>query len=130
MKPLRSISVLILLLALLAGCAGTKKAALSPAAGTWSFRLDAGSEVRTGSFTVVDTKGELTGSLFDEYNQATLPLSGVAFVAPALTFEVEHPDYGTLKAELTLEADAYQGRLSVPYEGSFPIRGQRAQAQP
>jgi hypothetical protein len=126
-KPLILLLILATLL-VVAGCAGSKKTAVSPYAGLWSFTVDAGGDIYTGTLTISDEGGAPVGSIYSERDRATIPLENVLFDAPALGFQLRHPMYGRLTAQTTIEGDLLRGSISVPGEGSFQIRGQRKPA--
>ncbi len=126
MRAISVVSLSFLGLVLIgSGCAGPKKATVSPYAGVWSFTVDAAGDLYTGTITITDEGGDLAGSIYSDRDRATLPMENVTFEAPSLGFQILHPMYGRLTGQTTIEGEVLRGSLSVPGEGSFQIRGRR-----
>lgn len=129
MRSLSSTLLLVVATLLLgAGCAGTRKAAVSPYAGVWTFTVDAAGDLYTGTLTITDEGGAPNGSIYSDRDRATLEMENVTFEAPELGFQIRHPMYGRLTGRTTIEGDQLRGSLAVPGEGSFPLRGHRKPA--
>ena len=121
-------ATLFFVVALLAGCAGTRQAA-DPAdalVGTWAYTVETPEGDYSGQLTFEKIAGDLTGTVTSEALSNPADLEDIAFDGTQLTFQVYTPQYGRVSADITVSDDDMSGAMSIPGTGGpMPLRGSR-----
>ena len=116
--------VLVLAVLLMAGCAGSKEAAMEkaahPLAGAWDWSVDTPQGIFTGVLTFTETDDMLGGMIAaSEAPEQTAPLTDVMFDSEMskVTFKYDSGEYGIMDVTLTLDGDALNGQMNVTQFG-------------
>ncbi len=119
--------LLLILVFVLAGCAGAKKTARAPhpLAGTWEYSLDTPQGVYTGTMMFVEAEGVLSGTITsDDQPDQAAPLEDLAFNTEMseVSFKFDGGEYGNMRVLSMLEGDAMKGSMNVgAYNVDVPL---------
>ncbi len=123
---------LVLAVLLMAGCAGSKEAAMDaaeaaeaakpahPLAGAWDWSVDTPQGVYTGILTFAETDEMLGGTIASaEAPEQAAQLTEVMFDSDMskVTFKYDSGDFGIMNVTLTLDGDAMDGLMNVTQYG-------------
>lgn len=132
MKSNFSPILLFVVFALVAGCAGSKKAAEAPhpLAGDWSYSIDTPQGVFTGILSFTEVDDVLGGMIGSDQQGGEIGIQNVAFEENQVTFEYDSGQYGMMDVKLMLEGDALNGDMNVRQFGaSVPFTAVRKAAE-
>ena len=110
--------LLLLVFCLMAGCAGTKKAAKAPhpLSGNWAYSLDTPQGTFTGVMTFAEAESMLSGTITgDEQPGQTAQLEDITFDGDMseVKFKFDGGEYGTMTVSSVLDGDKLDGLLNV-----------------
>ena len=120
---------LILIALLMAGCAGSKEAAMEaaepakaphPLTGAWDYSLDTPQGVFTGILTFAETGDMLNGTIAQSQTpDQVASLEELMFDSDMskVTFKFDSGEYGIMLVSLTLDGDALNGQMNVTQFG-------------
>ena len=115
---------LVLAVLLMAGCAGSKEAAMEkaphPLAGAWDWSVDTPQGVYTGVLTFAETDDMLSGTIASAENpEQAAPLTELMFDSEMskVTFKYDSGEFGIMNVTLTLAGDALDGLMNVTQYG-------------
>lgn len=127
------LSLLLVALAL-GACASTPPEADRPAraeamdatglTGTWDYSIRTPVGDRTGTFTLTDDGGTLSGSVTGD-DGASTPFSSVTRDGDSVSMTFSAPDFGTITFSGVVTGDAFRGDAAVGAMGSFPLTATR-----
>ena len=117
---------LVLAVLLMAGCAGSKEAAMEaappphPLAGAWDWSVDTPQGVYTGILTFAEAGDMLSGTIAAAENpEQTAELTELMFDSEMskVTFKYDSGEFGIMNVTLTLDGDALDGLMNVTQFG-------------
>lgn len=99
--------------------------AAQAALGTWSYTVETpGGEV-SGTMTITRSGGTLAGTITSPQGEEA-DLEALTLDGNTLSFEFDGGQQaGQVSATVTLDGDTFDGTVSVPNAGGFPITGER-----
>lgn len=118
-------ALLLLSIFLMAGCAGTKKAAMDemaeaaaphPMTGTWAYSLDTPQGVYTGVMAFTMVNDMLTGTITsDDMPDQPAPLEDLMYdeETSKLTFKFDGGEFGTLSVNTTFAEGKLDGLMTI-----------------
>ena len=112
----------LLVVLLIAGCAGSREAARAPhpLAGAWDWSVDTPQGVFTGVLTFTEVDDLLAGAIAaSQAPDQTAPLEELMFDSEMskVTFKYDSGEYGRMIVTLTLDTDALNGIMNVTQFG-------------
>ena len=98
-------------------------------AGEWTYEMAIPGESQTGTVTIVNEDGELSGTMVsDQDNEGeVIDLDNISLDGDKLSFDIEIND-GQITAtfDLTVDEDTFEGNVSVGEFGTFPVTGEKS----
>ena len=118
-----SLFTLLFVFVMLAGCAGSKKAAVHPLAGMWDYAVDTPEGVYEGTINVIEAEGTLMGSLTNSALSGQMDLNGINFLEDQLSFSFDSGTYGIIDVKVDVDGNTFKGLLTIDGIGEMPITG-------
>ena len=118
--------ILILVVTLLAGCAGVRKAATPhPLVGNWTYEVVTPMGNEPGNLSILEGEEGISGYVVHMGGQR-IDLESLEFNDGKMVFSLRTPNLITVQA--TIDGDAFEGIVSNPSEGvtGIPITGSRS----
>lgn len=125
---LRYSLVVLFVLVLIAGCAGSKKAARQPhpLAGDWTYQVDTPDGTYAGTISLKEAEGgTLDGVIAGEGLSGAAAMTDLMFDANKLTFKFDSGTYGVIGVDVAVAGNAFAGLINVDGVGEMPIKGAR-----
>jgi len=97
-------------------------------AGEWRYEMSIPGEAQTGTVTIVNEDGELSGTMTSDQDDEgeVIDLDDIALDGNKLSFGIEINDGAILATfDLTVDEDTFDGTVSVGEFGSFPVKGEK-----
>jgi len=121
----------VLVVALMAGCAGSREAADAPhpLAGAWAYTIDTPQGTFAGTITVAERDDMLTGTIAsDQQPDQTVALEELTFDSETskMHFKYDSGEYGVMIVDMTLQEDALAGLMTLTqFNAEVPIKASR-----
>ena len=119
---------MLALVGILAGFTGSEQAAEPPhpLEGAWDYQLESPQGMYKGTLVFTETEDGLAGTIESADQSGKTDLENVTFEGSTLSFSFENPEAGTLKAEVEVDGDAFDGTMEAPMYGiEMPFKGTR-----
>ncbi len=115
----------------LAGCASSRQVKNDPVVGSWAYSVEAPEATYTGTLTITRVNDEYAARMESDQEIGALTVSNVQVVEDNLTFEVQGPQSGHLKAAVAIEEATLVGKVDNLTYGAvgMPIVAQRKPAE-
>jgi len=98
-------------------------------AGEWTYELSIPGESQTGTITIVNEDGELSGTMISDQDedQEVTDLDNISLDGDKLSFDIEVNDGQMIASfDLTVDENTFEGTVSVGEFGSFPVKGEKS----
>lgn len=97
-------------------------------AGSWSYTMTIPGEEQTGTITITNEDGELSGTMVSDQDdeQEEIELENMSIDGDEVSFEIEIND-GAITAtfDIKVDEDTFEGTVAVGEFGSFPVKGEK-----
>lgn len=96
--------------------------------GTWDYEIDSPQGALTGTITLEEDDGDLTGQISSPMGEEPADLDAISFDGTNLSFSFDGGQGGTVTVAVELDGETFDGSVSTAQYGSFPISGQRTES--
>ena len=99
----------------------------SKVAGEWSYEISIPGMEQSGTLTIRNDDGELSGFLTSDQDDSgeELDVENLVIDGQEFSFEFEAEGAGTVTVVVTLDEETFDGDVSVGEFGTFPIKGEK-----
>lgn len=96
-------------------------------AGKWSYTVESPQGQGTGVISIAGTDGEYEGTISVSYNDSTNEIQDIEIDGSTLSFSfvINMGQDATVEISVEIDEDTFEGSLSVPGMGSFPMTGSK-----
>ncbi|WP_420318534.1 amidohydrolase family protein [Ekhidna sp.] len=97
------------------------------ASGVWSYTTETPQGNGSGTITITGSPGDYSGTITMSFNESTNDLNEIVVDGNNVTFSFQ-TNVGqdiTIDISMDIDGDTFEGTLSVPEFGSFPMEGSR-----
>lgn len=97
-------------------------------AGSWTYTMSVPGEEQTGTITIMNEDGELSGTMVSDQDdeREELELQNIVVDGNDFSFEIEINDGAmTASIDVKVDDDTFEGTIAVGEFGSFPVKGSK-----